>query len=665
MKRLCIVALLFCAMQLNGQSAKLFVNQPIDFIPTRALVSPDQKFLYLLDRNRYSIRDAETRRILISGALPTDAMYAGLVPDISENFDRLVYRHDKKNTLEILNPFTGQIFSSFKVPAYLCELAISRDGNIIVAMTVKDGYYVYRYTEEAGYTTTGVVPYKNLLQPNQAVISPNSEYLAMTGSHDVGSVTIVRLSDNQPIVHKKSGFLFFSGHKSYIHSLLFSPDSKYLLSSEFDGRAYLTDLQGESIRVETGGLRQVLNARFSADGKVSFCPQGAQFKDAGATGAYSLCLPNDSSEGFGRLTTKHAESSPIRSLIPGIMPDVFPPTQAELGEQIFNSSDVVRSKYNAALKKSVTVGKAFMSKGSGKFTVYDHAAGSPKETSSFTVDNIWNEHSAQMNKTSTTDFALTDSGNLLLKKYHRQLANFDLAGAEKQKCAAHKVHAIKLHVVEYFAPNDLLGASEQADLMLWSKNCQNIIEAADENGNIEEIKFDTTGKFIVTRTQNGVYRIRTTNNLQTQAVLAFLPPDSWAVASADGRYDGQGDALGLLHYVVSNEAVAISDFDKSFHAPGLLKEVLTGVKTVNPDTSAKPAVKVDVSKSMVGKIHSLQNGEVLISGRKLNMGERVYVIVAGKKIYLRVTFPMHTGAKSRLANAGEAALLGKGMPVFR
>jgi hypothetical protein len=75
--------------------------------------------------------------------------------------------------------------------------------------------------------------------------------------------------------------------------------------------------------------------------------------------------------------------------------------------------------------------------------------------------------------------------------------------------------------------------------------------------------------------------------------------------------------------------------------------------------------KIEVTKSLVGKIHSINGEEIVLGCKNVNLGENLFVIVDGRKIYLKVTFPMHTGAKSRAAKPSEKSLLSKGMPVFR
>ena len=63
------------------------------------------------------------------------------------------------------------------------------------------------------------------------------------------------------------------------------------------------------------------------------------------------------------------------------------------------------------------------------------------------------------------------------------------------------------------------------------------------------------------------------------------------------------------------------------------------------------------------------SGEIIVaSGKKpLVMGEKVFVILEGKKVTLEVTYPMMTVAKCRASGSQKASArkIRTGMPVFK
>jgi WD40 repeat protein len=89
--------------------------------------------------------------------------------------------------------------------------------------------------------------------------SPDSKYL-VTSSFD-GSVRLWEVSSGKEVRR-------FAGHTVAAFGATFSPDGKYILTSGRDGTARLWDVQtGQEVRRFTGHRSEVRDVAFSSDGK--------------------------------------------------------------------------------------------------------------------------------------------------------------------------------------------------------------------------------------------------------------------------------------------------------------------------------------------------------------------------------------------------------------
>jgi len=641
--------------------AKLFVNLPIDFAPDNAKVSTDKRFVFFGDQNRYTIRETESLKIIAQGATAAEETAGGSKIQLSDTLEQMVFLVPGKAEVRVINPFTSKIIGSIIEKRYLTYSTISPDGSLVVAGGVSDGYCVFEASQTGGYARTKCVDYNGVHHPHFAAISPDKQLLVLSESQEQGDIKIFRLSDNQLVYSKKPGFLLRGGHKTFIDFFHFSADSRFLVSADMSGKTYVHDLtKGEAESVSTSN-NSILNAEIDAAGKVKLCEATVFHPLFKQIVKFSVCLPGKT-QGPVHLTGATLDkSSDLRSLIPTLIPDYFPATQTELGDQKMASGSIIRAKWNANLAQLVTV--EGRSGGVGEFAVYQPNENQFKEINSFRLNRVWNTYGSK-DRSSTADFAVTDAGNLFIKMGSEPFLLYNLYGGEIHECKAPGVYFFDLDIVEYSSTKKLLAGAEHGQLAIWSEDCLSLVEGHDETGQIADLKFTQSGNLIVTKSNHGIFQFRKTSDLTPVATLIRQSNDSWAVAAADGRYDGQGEALTMLHYAVNNEIVSLADFDKSFFTPGLLQDVLSEKPSpVKPNTPAVP--KMQIAKTLVGKIHSIQGAEIMLAGNKLNLGEKVFAIVGGKKVFLKVTFTMHTGAKSKMSNASEANLLTKGMPVFR
>jgi hypothetical protein len=213
----------------------------------------------------------------------------------------------------------------------------------------------------------------------------------------------------------------------------------------------------------------------------------------------------------------------------------------------------------------------------------------------------------------------------------------------------------------------LVGHGENR-LVVWNREGQILAESGEPVAVIH-FQFTEKGDKFLLLLADGTITLRETSSLKTLLTTIITEKDGWVAAASDGRYDGEGKARQLLHYTANGEIVMLADFDKSFHTRGLVTEIISGKAALDKkniiSAEIKKEIKTEIAKSLAGKIHSVSSGTLSVAGRGFYMGEKLFVIVSGKAIHLKVTFPMLTSARVMALKTGEVRLLRPGMPVFR
>ncbi len=146
----------------------------------------------------------------------------------------------------------------------------------------------------------------------------------------------------------------------------------------------------------------------------------------------------------------------------------------------------------------------------------------------------------------------------------------------------------------------------------------------------------------------------------------LLDGKNWMVVTPDGRYDGTDEALRMLFWQTGEEQVPLKNFDASFHKKGLLADILRGRADKETDT-----VKVDIAGQLIGKVREIKGREIIVStgksAGKINMGDKLFVVIDGKKVTLEAVFPMMTITRCVLRGHGDkyTGRITRGTPVFR
>ncbi len=102
-------------------------------------------------------------------------------------------------------------------------------------------------------------------------------------------------------------------------------------------------------------------------------------------------------------------------------------------------------------------------------------------------------------------------------------------------------------------------------------------------------------------------------------------PDGWVVATAQGYFDGSDEGIKSLRWTVGLESRPLEDFYKGFYRPGLLAELLAGVKLPDPkfEESIKKSPLAKISAGPIQEVNGQGLVEILVetTSRGLKLGE--------------------------------------------
>jgi len=192
-------------------------------------------------------------------------------------------------------------------------------------------------------------------------------------------------------------------------------------------------------------------------------------------------------------------------------------------------------------------------------------------------------------------------------------------------------------------------------------------------GNVINAQFTPDGTRVISSGSDTTIRIWDAAEGRLIATLYNFYGSEFAVVTPEGTYDGTPEALELLHWTVGSEVLPLSSFGENFRVNDLLASALYG-PLLKPQTaaaqSASSSAKPDIAKRLIGKIHSVSSGEVIVSysgsGYMPKIGERFFVVNnEGEQMYLECRFPMLSVSKCSFTKASDGKKISKGMPVFK
>lgn len=213
-----------------------------------------------------------------------------------------------------------------------------------------------------------------------------------------------------------------------------------------------------------------------------------------------------------------------------------------------------------------------------------------------------------------------------------------------------------------------------------------IIPVKNENNNLLVYDFTTWKKLYTLTgyspvfTSNNTLVIRLNNtismlDMKTGKTIgnAVFFKDNFVIAAADGRYEAAGEGSGYLHWVSGLEVIPLDRLDKSYQRKGLLASLFEGTASdLNSNSHAEKkdsGSSVDISKQLIGRVGALSGNDIFVNSSRaaelIRMGDKLFLIVNGKKIYIQAVFPMMTTVRCKALKQLQIKEIKKGMPVFR
>jgi hypothetical protein len=144
--------------------------------------------------------------------------------------------------------------------------------------------------------------------------------------------------------------------------------------------------------------------------------------------------------------------------------------------------------------------------------------------------------------------------------------------------------------------------------------------------------------------------------------MLILNDNDWVLVSPDGNYDGTTKAIKLLAWIDGHDQINLSKFENVLYTKGLFGKIMSLSMPSNVKGSNT------IAGRYVGKVRKVKGNEIIISygsaGDNIKIGDSVYVVIEGKKYFLKVTFPMMTSAKCSL-EGNQNIVLPVETPVFK
>lgn len=616
----------------------------------------------------YELLQAASGKLIVSGSMP--------------DFELLGYGYGTSSDLRYV------IWCGRSVPAQIVDLqngarvhtikgkdegfchgaAISPGG--VAALLYGDVIEIYNITTDGKFSLSKKIAIEGGDWKGRSALSPDGRYLAF--SDYKGKLSVLDLTTEKPAFSKGSSFLFFGSHSGALRYLQFSADGRFIVSRDDEGNLFVHSREGS--RTDKHKVKpQVLFVPVSAEGIADIC--GRTVQDRQGAEPKLLCLPEGVHLSLDA-GQKKTEKVQVFDLLKKFSADKY------LRQQVIDSADAqeLRLRTAGAAKplQRVSLQSLGLLKGVGVsartvdgvyFILRQDVPPDPGWTSAYKFYSVKLEGDRAVllgtHRISvvTGAFTPTEAGAYGYSSWHT-ITLMSADGKTEKKTERGSGDNMFYTYLEHAPRTGHLIGVYANRVVLWNKEGKVAAESG-EVAQIKEIYMSADGDKFVTSADDGTATIWRTIDLGKLATY-LQTPTGWVVAAADGRYEHSGDALKQLHYTANSEIVQLADFDKSFERRNLVAEILSG-KVVTPliNPQAKEKADQEISKTLKGKIHSIAGGEVQLGGTGFQMGERVFVVVNGKPVRLKVHFPTHTGAKAKPEKQGELKLLKAGMPVFR
>ena len=172
-----------------------------------------------------------------------------------------------------------------------------------------------------------------------------------------------------------------------------------------------------------------------------------------------------------------------------------------------------------------------------------------------------------------TSVAFSPDGKTLASgSWDKTIVLWDVAtGTQLRSLAGHTNHISSV----VFSPDGKTLASGGDGIKLWDVATGTQLRSlAGHTNYVTSVAFSPDGKTLASGGRDAKTRLWDIHSGVELASLITLDETDWAVVTRDGRYDASPNGMELMHWLVGNEVVALTQLKERYYEPGLLAKLV-------------------------------------------------------------------------------------------
>jgi WD40 repeat protein len=162
----------------------------------------------------------------------------------------------------------------------------------------------------------------------------------------------------------------------------------------------------------------------------------------------------------------------------------------------------------------------------------------------------------------------------------------------------------------------------------WGKQLRSLV---GHGSHVSSVTFSPDSRLLASSAYDAKTKLWDVTSGQELASLIALGETDWAVVTKEGRYDASPKAMELMHWVVGNEVISLSQLKERYYEPNLLAKLLGFSKEPLRDISAFKDVKLFPSVSYEPPPPGSTKLDLKLTDQGGGIG-RVQVFVNGKEV---------------------------------
>ncbi|MCU1267893.1 MAG: hypothetical protein JWM21_4211 [Acidobacteria bacterium] len=196
-----------------------------------------------------------------------------------------------------------------------------------------------------------------------------------------------------------------------------------------------------------------------------------------------------------------------------------------------------------------------------------------------------------------------------------------------------KDNASRVTALAFAADGKLLaGGSEDATIKLWDVTARSVRQTlTGHQRTISSLVFGPEDRTLVSASWDSSIKLWQTAGGHETATLSALDDKDWAVVDSEGRFDASAGGMEIMHWVVRNEPIDLSQLKARYYEPHLLTKLTGFNKEPRRDISnfqdvkLFPAVEYDelapnrkkLSLTLINRDGGIGKVQIFVNGREV------------------------------------------------